>query len=100
MITLNVFIKNEKNSYPYSNRVSGTFTYRNQKYSFDAKIYPEKSSYCINNGNVFKLWVQNTEVHKDVFVWDRGIVIGRTRQIESGMIKGLIEYLTEYAESY
>lgn len=91
-------INNDKDCFPKSNWVIGSFEYRNIKYSFEAKIFHEGSMFGINNGNVSKLWVRNIEKKKEVFVFDRGLVIGKEKQMDSGMIKDLVDYLYNFAQ--
>lgn len=93
---MNIFIKPEKGTFPESNWIKGSFEYRKIPYTFDAKVFNEDSQWGINRGKVSKLWVRNKSTKKEVFLFDRGFVVGTQRQVERGMIKALIDYLTEY----
>ena len=95
---LDIKLKKNKDMYPNSNWVVGNYVYRKKNYLFNAKVYELPSIYGINNGNISKLWVKNLDIKKEVFSYDRGLEIGKESQIESGMIKELIDWLQMYVQ--
>lgn len=90
-------IKKGDRYYPNTPAIYGTYVSRGTEYSFNGKIFYEPSCWGINCGRVSELNVTNKKTDKIVFMYDRGLIRGTEKQIESGMIHDLVEFLEVYA---
>lgn len=90
-------IKRSERHYPNTPGIYGTFTSRGTEYSFNGKLFYEPSHWGINCGRVFELNVTNKKLDKLVFEYDRILIRGTEKQMESGMIHDLVESLEVYA---
>lgn len=96
---MKVYLKKGDDLYPNSNWVSGVYEYRGIKYNFGAKIFPEPSDFGIDEGHISKLSIENMKTGQLVISYDRGHNYGDSRKYSRGMVKELIDYLTEYAKN-
>lgn len=90
-------IKKGGNYYPNTPGFYGTYVSRGAEYKFDGKLFYEPSHWGINCGRVSELNVTNKKTDKIVFMYDRILIKGTEKQMESGMIHDLVESLEVYA---